>query len=295
MRGGPDERSTTIPRPARGPRTARMIPRPSTFATTRRRLARTVLIACAVWAGCGLAHAAPPATPVDANVTAAAGERPALPGAVAPVTGPQPLASDAPRVGPPPAGQQVADDYRIGPQDLIEIQVYGVDQLRREVRVNSRGVVSLPLIGAVTLGGMTAQEAEEFLTAKYEKDYLQNPQISLFIREFTSQRITLDGAVMRPGVYPIKGQTSLLQALAIAGGGAQMADLSEVMLFRGEAGAKKSLVYDVIKIRAGEFEDPLLVNDDIIVVKRSGARAALKDSLFRDILETINPFSYMKP
>ena len=55
------------------------------------------------------------------------------------------------------------------------------------------------------------------MTALYEKDYLRNPQVSIFIKEFTSQRITIEGAVNKPGVYPIKGQTSLLQAIAIAG------------------------------------------------------------------------------
>ena len=208
---------------------------------------------------------------------------------------PAPLAPDASLTAPPPAGQAVPEDYRIGPQDLLEIQVYGIDGLKREVRVNSRGSVSMALIGPVTLGGLTAQEAEELLTAKYEKDYLRNPQISVFIKEFTSQRITIEGAVNRPGVFPIKGQTTLLQALAIAGGGAQMSDMTEVMLFRVDNGVKKATKFDVLKIRTGELPDPVLLNDDVVVVNRSVARTALKDSLFRDILETLNPFSYIRP
>ena len=200
--------------------------------------------------------------------------------------------STASRTAPLAPGQLGAEDYRIGPQDLIEVQVYGLEGLKREVRVNSRGVISLPLIGPVALGGLTAQEAEALITAMYEKDYLRNPQVSLFIKEFTSQRITIEGAVQRPGVFPIKGQTSLLQALAIAGGGAQLADMSEVMLFRSERGTRKATKYDVPKIRSGEAEDPMLMNDDLVVVNRSAARTALKDSLFRDILDTINPFNW---
>lgn len=188
--------------------------------------------------------------------------------------------------------QLLAEDYRIGPQDLIEIQIYGLENLKREVRVNSRGVISLPLIGPITLGGLTAQEGEALITARYEKDYLRNPQVSLFIKDFTSQRITIEGAVQRPGVFPIKGQTSLLQALAIAGGGGPLSDMSEVMLFRTENGARKAVKYDVLKIRTGEAEDPMLLNDDLVVVNRSTARAALKDSLFRDILDTVNPFNW---
>lgn len=209
--------------------------------------------------------------------------------------GPPSLALDAPRVGPPAAGQTAAEDYRIGPQDLIEVQVYGLENLKREVRVNSRGVISLPLIGTVVLGGLTAQEGEELITTMYEKDYLRNPQVSLFIKEFTSQRITIEGAVNRPGVFPIKGQTSLLQALAIAGGGAALSDMTAVMLFRVENGAKKTIKYDVGKIRSGELDDPILMNDDLVVVNRSAARTALRDSLFGDILNTINPFNYIRP
>jgi polysaccharide export outer membrane protein len=206
-----------------------------------------------------------------------------------------PVDPNAPRVGPPPAGQAVSDDYRIGPQDLLEIQVYGLEQLKRDVRVNSKGVVTLPLVGTLQIGGLTSQEAEEMIRAAYEKDYLRNPQVSLFIKEYTSQRITIEGAVNRPGVYPIKGQTSLLQAIAIAGGQGQLSDMTQVLLFRVAGGEKKQMKYDVVKIRAGELDDPMLVNDDVVVLNRSGARAALKDSLFRDILDTLNPFTYIRP
>lgn len=210
--------------------------------------------------------------------------------------GPASLALDAPRVAAPVAGQPApAEDYKIGPQDLIEVQVYGLEGLKREVRVNSHGVISLPLIGSVTVGGMTAQQAEELITAKYEKDFLRNPQVSLFMKEFTNQRITIEGAVVRPGVFPIKGQTTLLQALAIAGGGGPLSDMTAVMLFRNENGTKKSQKFDVDRIRAGEMDDPVLLNDDLVVVNRSAARTALKDSLFRDILDTLNPFTYIRP
>jgi polysaccharide export outer membrane protein len=237
-----------------------------------------------------LACPAAGAAPFEAAVPQARGESASgKPGVAATIS------LDAPRTLPAPAGQAIPEDYRIGPQDLVEIQVYGVDSLRREVRVNSRGVISLALIGAVNIGGLTAQEAEEMLTAKYEKDYLRNPQVSVFIKEFTTQRITVEGAVGHPGVFPIKGQTTLLQAIAMAGGGAQMSDLTEVTLFRVENGARTMVKFDVLKIRKGESADPVLLNDDLVVVNRSAARAALKDSLFRDILETINPFSYIKP
>lgn len=187
--------------------------------------------------------------------------------------------------------QGMVRDYRIGPDDLIEVQVFGVDQLTRTVRVNARGLISLPLIGNLEVGGLTAQQAEALIVAKLAANYLQDPQVSLFIREYTSQRVTIEGAVNRPGVYPLRGPTTLLQSLAVAGGQANLSDMTEVMLFRADAaGKRETLVYDVDRIRAGQLEDPPVVNDDLIVVKRSKARAILKDSILRDLIDTVNPF-----
>ncbi len=183
-------------------------------------------------------------------------------------------------------------DYRIGPDDLLEIQVFGVEQLSRAVRVNSRGQVSLPLIGMLDLGGMTAQEAEAAITLKLSDSFLQNPQVSLFIKEYTTQRVTIEGAVQKPGIYPLRGPTTLLRSLAIAGGQGSLSDMHEVMLFRADgAGKNSSQVYDVERIRSGELEDPVIVNDDLIVVKRSPTRILLKDSIFRDVIDAVNPFS----
>ena len=200
-------------------------------------------------------------------------------------------ASIAPR-SPAAVPMKIATkDYRIGPEDLIEIQVFGVDQLTRTVRVNSRGLISLPLVGNLEVGGLTSQQAEALVVAKLGESFLQNPQVSFFIREYTSQRVTIEGAVNKPGVYPLRGPTTLLQSLAVAGGQASLSDMSEVMLFRGDnEGKRETLMYDVDRIRSGELEDPAVLNDDLIVVKRSKARTVLKDSIFGDIINTINPF-----
>lgn len=196
-------------------------------------------------------------------------------------------------IPPGSAAQASMRDYRIGPEDLIEIQVFGVDQLTRTVRVNARGMVSLPLIGNLDLGGLTASQAESLIVARLAESFLQDPQVSLFIKEYTSQRVTIEGAVNKPGVYPLRGPTTLLQSLAVAGGQANLSDMTEVMLFRADAaGKRETLVYDVDRIRSGQLEDPTVVNDDLIVVKRSKARTILKDSIVRDIIDTVNPFRW---
>ena len=205
------------------------------------------------------------------------------------------IGNEAPRVLPAPRSSSMRD-YRIGTEDLLEVQVFGVEQLGRTVRVNSMGFISLPLIGNLEVGGRTAQEAETAIATRLAEAYLQNPQVSVFIKEYTNQRVTVEGAVKMPGIYPLRGQTTLLRSLAMAGGQASLSDMSEVMLFRADAsGRRDAQVFDVERIRRGEAEDPTVVNDDVIVVNRSKARTALKDSIFRDVLDAINPFSPFVP
>ena len=200
-----------------------------------------------------------------------------------------------PGLAPPPrsVARVSMKDYRIGADDLLEIQVFGVDQLSRAVRVNSRGNVSLPLIGTVEVAGLTALEAETSIAAKLADSYLQDPQVSVFIKEYTSQRVTIEGAVNRPGIYPLRGQTTLLRSLAVAGGQGNLSDMTEVLVFREDGGGKReTLVYDVERIRRGEVEDPIVMNEDLIVVNRSRSRTLFKDSIVRDVIETINPFRW---
>ena len=184
-------------------------------------------------------------------------------------------------------------EYRIGEEDLLEIKVFGVDPLSSTVRVNPRGQVTLPLIGTIALAGLTAQQAEATVAAKLAESYMQNPQVSVFIKEFTTQRVTVEGAVTRPGVYPLRGQSTLLTSLAMAGGPARMAELTEVILFRDNGrGRRAATKYDVDRIRTGEIDDPPVFNDDLIVVNRTGARVVLRDSLFGDLVDTINPLRW---
>lgn len=183
-------------------------------------------------------------------------------------------------------------DYRVGPNDLLDIEVLDLENSKRTVRVNAAGAITLPLIGAVNVAGLTAQEVETRLAAKYSEKYLQNPQVSVFIKEFTTERITLDGAVARPGIYPLTGQITLLRAIALAGGFGPIAESSEVMLFRvNDKGERQVAMFDVDKIRAGKSDDPIIKGDDLIVVQRDATRRLLKDSLFRDIVDSVNPFS----
>lgn len=221
-------------------------------------------------------------------------------GSLRTVDSPDPLTDGGMRtIGTPPSTpvpMQLAKDYRLSPSDLIDVEVLDAENLRRTVRVNAAGAISLPLIGRIVVAGMTTQEAEDIIAAKYSEKYLQNPQVSIFVKEFTTERMTVEGAVQHPGIFPLAGQMTLLRALAVAGGFGPIADISQVMLYRvNDQKVRESFVYDVEKIRAGKAEDPPIRGDDLIVVQRDSARAVLKDSLLRDIMDSINPFSVFAP
>ncbi len=169
------------------------------------------------------------------------------------------------------------DEYRIGPYDLLEISVFQVAEMSRAVRVNAKGVVTLPLIGTVQAGGLTAVALEEAIAARLARDYLQDPQVSVFIKEFVSQRVTVEGSVVKAGVYPLSGRTTLIQAIAMASGLDPLADENQVKVFRLRAdGGKEMAVYDLEAIRAGKSVDPVIEGNDVIVVDESGTKATVK-------------------
>lgn len=109
-------------------------------------------------------------------------------------------------------------DYRIGPEDLLEITVFEDDKLNKTVRVSSQGHITLPLIGTLRVKGLTANELEKEIRELLAEKYLQNPNVSVFIREYRNQRIAVMGAVEKPGVFDITGQRTVLDMLGMAGG-----------------------------------------------------------------------------
>ena len=108
--------------------------------------------------------------------------------------------------------------YRVGPGDEIEVNVFDVPEMNVTVRVNQSGHVSLPLVGAVPAGGMTESDLREKLRQRLSS-YVKNPQVSVFISQYASQKVSILGAVGTPGNYPLKkGSNSVLELLSEAGG-----------------------------------------------------------------------------
>lgn len=182
-------------------------------------------------------------------------------------------------------GTPGSDGYRIGPQDVIEVSIYQAPDLTKTVQVAEGGLINLPLVGDVRAGGITARELEHELKAKYGARYLQNPQVSVFVREFNSQRVTLEGAIGRPGILPYKGPTTLLQVVASAGGMKDIADGSEVMVFRTANGKKEAARFDMDAIMAGTAQDPPILQGDVIIVGTSTLK-----KLYSDVLKSLPVF-----
>ncbi len=111
-----------------------------------------------------------------------------------------------------------SDSYRLGQGDLLDVVVLGVPELNRKVRIDGNGAIGMPLIGEVTVAGLTVDEASRLVAERYEESYLNNPQVSVLIEEYRSQRVTVLGAVRNPEVYAVQRRMSLLGTLAMAGG-----------------------------------------------------------------------------
>jgi polysaccharide export outer membrane protein len=117
-------------------------------------------------------------------------------------------------------------DYKVGPEDLLEVDFFGQDDLKREVRVNGQGEISLPLIGTTSVTALSPQEIEGRLVQAYKDGkFIRNPQISVSVKEYRHQRVMVTGAVVNPGSYEVIGPRTLLEMLGKAGGIVNKADM----------------------------------------------------------------------
>jgi polysaccharide biosynthesis/export protein len=124
------------------------------------------------------------------------------------------------------------EDYRIGAEDLLEISVFEAPELKRTVRVAASGEVSLPLLGIVQAAGLTARELEVVLQELLRRTYMKDPHVGVFVREMQSHPVSVFGAVRKPGVFQIRGAKTLVEVLSMAGGIADDAGDS-VIVMRG--------------------------------------------------------------
>lgn len=167
--------------------------------------------------------------------------------------------------------------YKIGPSDLLEIKVFQADELSRQVRVSKNGGITLPLLGSVRVSGLTQVELENRLATLLGQNLLRDPQVSVFIKEFTAQRFTVEGEVKNQGVFPMSGDVTILQAIAMAGGVGELASVEDVILFRKINNVTRDYMIDLNAIRSGQASDPILRNDDRIVISRLEEKSVTVD------------------
>ena len=199
--------------------------------------------------------------------------------AVGDITAPTPTAIDLP-TNIPTSSEDVAESYILGPNDVININVFREPDLTfNDLRLDSTGRFEMPLIGRVDANNKNIDTLSQEITERYGRDFLVNPQISINIVEVNSKRLTIEGAVERPGVYIQASPTNLLSAIAIGGGPSDTAKLSEVAVFRVIDGENRVAAFDVKRIRSGELANPVIYPGDIVVVGFDGFRIALREVL----------------
>ncbi len=164
-----------------------------------------------------------------------------------------------------PCEQEFRMEYKIGPRDLLEFSVFGLDEMNQTVRVSESGKITLPLLGEIEVEGLTKTELERKLS-KLLEEYLKNPQVSVFIREYQSKRVSVLGAVGAPGHYELLGRQTLLQIIAQAGSLTPEAGEEIFILRQGENGDSKTLTIpvDELMLKAGSMLNIPLEPDDII-------------------------------
>jgi len=176
------------------------------------------------------------------------------------------------------SNSSIDDGYRIGATDLLKVNVFQVPDLSiDELRVDASGLIEMPLIGSVTAAGLTPSELSLEISDRLRERYLQNPRVTVTVSEAASQKVTIDGAVTKPGVYEMRGRTTLLQAIAMAEGPTRIADLESVAVFRRVNDQRMVAVFDLKAIRNGEADDPVVRGDDVVVVDTSRLNAVMRD------------------
>jgi polysaccharide export outer membrane protein len=192
---------------------------------------------------------------------------------------------DAPTVASLGAG------YRIAPMDTVSVKVFKMPDLSGDYEVDLTGQLSMPLIGNVSAADLTTAQLDDALTHKLGEKYLENPDVSVALKSSSRRSVTVDGAVNRAGAFPVNGPTTLMQAIALAGGTSPDANARRVAIFRTIGGQRQAAAFDLTSIRRGENPDPEIYAGDIIVIDGSSVKAVQKQLLNSlPILSIFKPF-----
>jgi len=191
---------------------------------------------------------------------------------------------DSPKLVPLEAG------YKIAPMDTVSVKVFKMPDLTGDYEVDLAGHISMPLIGEVSAYDLTTAQLDDALTRKLGEKYLENPDVSVGVKSSTRRSVTVDGAVNRSGSFPVNGPTTLMQAVAAAGGARDDANIRRVAIFRTIGGQRQAAAFDLQDIRRGAAKDPEVYAGDIVVIDGSAIKA-----LQKQILQTLPMISIFGP
>ena len=181
---------------------------------------------------------------------------------------------------PPPTEQDLyanAEFGGVGPFDRLKIDVFGVNELsNRLVRVDANGTIGFPLVGTLDVSGLTTSEISR-LIEKGLKGYVRDPQVTTNLESSETRTFTVYGEVKQPGVFPIIGEASLIQAVATARGLAEYGNARDVIVFRTVGGKRMATLYNLDAISRGAYNDPRIYPNDTVVVGDDRARRLFDD------------------
>ena len=205
--------------------------------------------------------------------------------------GPIPYATTPMAAPDVPRASLITADYRINTGDKLAVTVYRVEDLSREYRVDLSGNLAMPLIGNVAAVGRTTAEVRDEVARRLGERYLRDPDVTVAVTESTNNNVTVEGGVRHPGVFPLTGQTTLLQSVALAQGiDPEHGNPRRVAIFRRIAGQRQAAAFDLTSIRDGTMQDPDIYPGDIVVVQSNSRR-----SVFQDILQTLPLVALFRP
>ncbi len=171
------------------------------------------------------------------------------------------------------AGQQESKGgdfaYRLGPQNLVQIKIFGEAAVNQIYRLDETGFITHALLGRVKLEGLTVAETEQMMEERLADGYINNPNVTVFVIEHS--RFSILGEVRRPGTYEILGRVSIIEAISMAGGFTPLANQKDVKIIRKSGGSEETLKIDATRIIGhGDLSEEVDVrSNDVIVISKS--------------------------
>lgn len=202
---------------------------------------------------------------------------------------PLPVAYNPTNFGAPDPVETPKAPQAIGAGDKVRVTVFQVESLSGEFPVEENGQINYPLLGSVKAQGLTPAQLATNISQELKQKYLKNPDVQVAILQSDSS-ITVEGAVNQPGVLPMQGTTTLIQAVAMARGTKDDADPHKVVVFRKVNGQRLAAAFDLRAIRRAEAPDPTIYPNDVVVVEDSRSQ-----KLFENVTRAVSVLGIFRP